>query len=61
MGVHLSDMMLSLVEPVVEVQAHTARRILAIPTGDVVSVHLRFGDGTTATSALYRPLPTTPA
>jgi predicted dehydrogenase len=47
MGVHLSDMMLSLVEPVVEVQAHTARRILVIPTGDVVSVHLHFADGTT--------------
>ncbi|HUU61117.1 MAG TPA: Gfo/Idh/MocA family oxidoreductase, partial [Acidimicrobiia bacterium] len=45
MGVHLSDMLLSRVEPVVEVQAHTARRILAIPTGDVVSVHLRFADG----------------
>lgn len=47
-GVHLSDMMLSLVQPVVEVQAHTARRILRIPTGDVVSVHLHFADGTTA-------------
>ena len=48
MGVHLSDMMLSLVGQAAEVQAYTARRILAIPTGDVVSAHLRFGDGTTA-------------
>ena len=48
MGVHLSDMMLSLAGQVAEVQAHTARRILAIPTGDVVSAHLRFHDGTTA-------------
>lgn len=48
MGVHLSDMMLSLGGRVAEVQAHTARRILVIPTGDVVSAHLRFVDGTTA-------------
>jgi predicted dehydrogenase len=47
MGVHLSDMMLSLAGQVVEVQAHVAGRILAIPTGDVVSAHFRFADGTT--------------
>ncbi len=46
-GVHLSDMMLSLAGQVVEVQAHVAGRILAIPTGDVVSAHFRFADGTT--------------
>jgi len=47
MGVHLSDMMLSLAGQVAEVQAHVAARILAIPTGDVVSAHFRFADGTT--------------
>ena len=57
MGVHLSDMMLSLVQPVVEVQAHTAKRILAIPTGDVVSVHLRFADGTTGHIAAVSATP----
>ena len=57
MGVHLSDMMLSLAGPVTEVQAYTAKRILAIPTGDVVSAHLRFGDGTTATVAAVSATP----
>lgn len=57
MGVHLSDMMLSLVEPVLEVQAYTARRILAIPTGDVVSVHLHFADGTTGHIAALSATP----
>lgn len=57
MGVHLSDMMLSLVEPVVEVQAHTARRVLTIPTGDVVSAHLRFADGTTGHIAALSATP----
>jgi len=57
MGVHLSDMMLSLVQPVVEIQAFTAKRILAIPTGDVVSVHLRFADGTTGHIAAVSATP----
>ncbi|MCU0280784.1 MAG: Gfo/Idh/MocA family oxidoreductase [Acidimicrobiia bacterium] len=57
MGVHLSDMMLSLVQPVVEVEAYTAKRILAIPTGDVVSVHLRFADGTTGHIAAVSATP----
>ncbi|MBM3695141.1 MAG: Gfo/Idh/MocA family oxidoreductase [Actinobacteria bacterium] len=57
MGVHLSDMMLSLAGQVVEVQAHTARRILAIPTGDVVSAHLRFADDTTAHIAAVSATP----
>ena len=57
MGVHLSDMMLSLAGQVTEVQAYTARRILAIPTGDVVSAHLRFGDGTIATVSAVSATP----
>lgn len=57
MGVHLSDMMLSLAGQVVEVQAHTAKRILAIPTGDVVSAHFRFVDGTTAHIAALSATP----
>ena len=57
MGVHLSDMMLSLAGQVAEVQAHTARRILAIPTGDVVSAHLRFADETTGHIAALSATP----
>ncbi len=47
MAVHLSDMMLSLVGEVADIHAHVERRILVIPTGDVVSAHLKFHDGTT--------------
>ena len=47
MAVHLSDMMLSLVGEVDNIHAHVEKRILAIPTGDVVSAHLKFADGTT--------------
>ena len=47
MAVHLSDMMLSLVGEVESIHAHVERRILVIPTGDVVSAHLKFRDGTT--------------
>jgi predicted dehydrogenase len=45
MGVHLTDLFISLFGPVVDVHAHTARRVLPLPSGDVVSVHLRFRDG----------------
>jgi predicted dehydrogenase len=57
MGVHLSDMMLSLAGEVVEVHAHVARRILEIPTGDVVSAHLRFADGSTGHIAALSATP----
>ena len=57
MGVHLSDMMLSLAGEVVEVQAHVAKRILAIPTGDVVSAHFRFADGSTGSIAALSATP----
>jgi predicted dehydrogenase len=57
MGVHLSDMMLSLAGEVVEVHAHVARRILKIPTGDVVSAHFRFADETTGYIAALSATP----
>jgi len=57
MGVHLSDMMLSLAGQAATVQAHVAKRILAIPTGDVVSAHFRFGDGTTGYIAALSATP----
>jgi predicted dehydrogenase len=57
MGVHLSDMMLSLAGEVVEVQAYVARRILEIPTGDVVSAHFLFADGSTGHIAALSATP----
>jgi predicted dehydrogenase len=57
MGVHLSDMMLSLSGEVVEVQAHNAKRILVIPTGDVISVHFRFADESTGHIAALSATP----
>jgi len=57
MGVHLSDMMLSLAGQAAEVQAHVAKRILAIPTGDVVSAHFRWDDGTTGHIAALSATP----
>ncbi|MFH1329617.1 MAG: Gfo/Idh/MocA family oxidoreductase [Actinomycetota bacterium] len=57
MGVHLTDMLLSMVGPVVEVHAVTAQRVIPIPTGDVVSVHLRFSDGTTGHVAAVSATP----
>ena len=57
MGVHLSDMMLSLAGEVVEVHTHVAKRILAIPTGDVVSVHFKFADGSTGHIAALSATP----
>jgi predicted dehydrogenase len=50
-------MMLSLAGEVVEVHAQTARRILEIPTGDVVSAHLRFVDGSTGHIAALSATP----
>ena len=57
MGVHLSDMMLSLAGEVVEVHTHVEKRILAIPTGDVVSAHFKFVDGSTGHIAALSATP----
>ena len=47
MGVHLTDLFISMLGPVVAVVAQTARRVLPLPTGDVVTVQLRFESGAT--------------
>ena len=47
MGVHLTDLFISMLGPVESVVAQTARRILPLPTGDVVTVQLRFESGAT--------------
>lgn len=47
MGVHLTDLFISMFGPVEAVAAHTARRVLDLPTGDVVTVQFRFKSGAT--------------
>ena len=47
MGVHLTDLLISMLGPVEAVTAQTARRVLDLPTGDVVTVQLRFASGAT--------------
>ncbi|MDE2149045.1 MAG: Gfo/Idh/MocA family oxidoreductase [Gammaproteobacteria bacterium] len=47
MGVHLTDLFISMLGPVVAVCATRADRVLGLPTGDVVAVALRFGSGAT--------------
>jgi predicted dehydrogenase len=48
MGVHLTDVLISLLGPVEEVHAWSAHRVLALPAGDVVSAALRFRSGAIA-------------
>ena len=47
MGIHLTDAFTNLFGPVARVYAHTAQRVLAMPTGDIVSVQLEFASGAT--------------
>lgn len=47
MGVHLTDLFISMLGPIQSVVAQTARRVLPLPTGDVVTVQIRFESGAT--------------
>ena len=47
MGVHLTDLFISMLGPVEAVNAQTARRVLSLPTGDIVTVQMRFCSGAT--------------
>ena len=47
MGVHLTDLFIFMFGPVEAVCAHSARRVLALPTGDLVAVQMRFRNGAT--------------
>ena len=47
MGVHLTDLFIAMLGPVEAVAAQTARRVLPLPTGDVVTVQMRFCSGAT--------------
>ena len=47
MGVHLTDLFISMLGPVQTVCAQTAHRVLDLPTGDIVTVQFRFESGAT--------------
>ena len=47
MGVHLTDLFISMLGPVEAVAAQTARRVLKLPTGDIVTLQMRFESGAT--------------
>ena len=47
MGIHLTDLYLWMFGPVAKVCAHTAKRVLDLPTGDLVAVELVFKSGAT--------------
>lgn len=57
MGVHLANAFIAMFGGVDEVHAFTARRVLPLPTGDVVSVHLRFGCGVIASASAVSVTP----
>lgn len=47
MGIHLTDLMISMLGPVESVYACRADRVLGLPTGDVTAVQMRFANGAT--------------
>ena len=47
MGVHLTDLFISMLGQVESVSAQTARRVLDLPTGDIVTVQMKFASGAT--------------
>ena len=47
MGVHLTDMLISMLGPITEIRAISAKRVLDLPSGDVVSTQFSFADNTT--------------
>lgn len=57
MGVHLTDLLISMLGRVEAVTAQTARRVLDLPTGDVVNVQLRFASGATGYVAAISATP----
>lgn len=57
MGIHLTDLFMSALGPVTEVFAYTASRASDLPSGDVVSVQLKFAAGMTGTIAALSATP----
>ena len=48
MGIHLTDLFLWMFGPVEKLCAQTAKRVLDLPTGDLVAVQFQFKSGATA-------------
>ena len=57
MGVHLTDLFISMFGPVDSLCAHTAQRVLPLPTGDIVNVTFKFKSGATAFLAAISATP----
>ena len=57
MGVHLTDLFISMFGPVESLCAHTAQRVLPLPTGDIVNVQFKFKSGATAFLAAISATP----
>lgn len=57
MGVHLTDLFIAMMGPVEAVCAQRASRILGLPTGDVVTLSLRFASGATGLMAAVAATP----
>lgn len=57
MGVHLTDLFISMFGPVEALSAQSARRVLKLPTGDVVTVQFRFASGATGFIAAISATP----
>ena len=47
MGVHMTDLFIHMLGPIVEIYAISANRVLDLPSGDVISTLFKFSDGTT--------------
>lgn len=47
MGVHLTDLFISMFGQVEAVNAQSARRVLSLPTGDLVTLQMKFRNGAT--------------
>lgn len=57
MGVHLTDLFISMFGKVEKLCAHTAQRVLPLPTGDIVNVQFKFESGATAFLAAISATP----
>ncbi|MBO6784083.1 MAG: Gfo/Idh/MocA family oxidoreductase [Alphaproteobacteria bacterium] len=49
MGVHLTDLLISMLGPIQQIRAISDRRVLNLPSGDVASTQFTFQDGTMGT------------
>ena len=57
MGVHLTDLFISMFGKVEKLCAQTAQRVLPLPTGDIVNVQFKFESGATAFLAAISATP----